>query len=259
MNPQVHPSASIAPDVVLGPEVEIGPFVVLEKNVKIGFRSKIGPHAVIGENTTVGSDNNIFAHACLGLAPQDFKYKGEKSFLTIGDGNTIREFVTMHRATGENQHTVVGNNNFFMNYCHVAHNCVLGNNITIANCTTLAGHVRVEDYAFLSGLTGLHQFTRVGRNAMVGALSRLSKDVLPFSVTSGCDQVEVYGINKVGLRRNNFSKAEIENLQQAFRILSNSKVTATEALAELEAFDEKKELVEHLIKFIKNSSRGYYR
>jgi UDP-N-acetylglucosamine acyltransferase len=259
MNANIHPSAVIDATAQIDPQAKIGPFAVIEAKAIVGAGTVIGPHVVLGPNTVLGRDNRVFAQACLGLEPQDFKFKGDNSRLVIGDGNVFRESVTIHRATGEGKDTVIGNQNFFMNFSHVAHNCVIGNNVTLANCATLAGHVVVENNAFISGMTGVHQFARIGTFAMVGALSRLSKDVLPYSTTAGCDKVEVFDLNKVGLRRAGLKREAMDALHGAFRLLRRPDLTAGEAFKELEAIPVKTVEVEHLIQFIRTSTRGYYR
>jgi UDP-N-acetylglucosamine acyltransferase len=255
----IHPTAIIE-GAQLGAGVKIGAFAVLEPGVVIGEGSSIGHHAVVHAGTTVGKDNAIFPHAVVGGDPQDLKYAGQKTTLIIGDNNQIREYTTLQRGTAEGGGiTRIGSKNLFMAYTHVAHDCVIGDEIVLANCATIAGHCHVGSKTVVGGLTGLHQHARIGAGAMVGAISRLSKDVPPFSTTSGCDEVKVYGLNKVGLKRRGASREEIAALENAYRIYLDSSLNFSEALKELEAIEAPLAQVVELIEFLKSSPRGVYR
>jgi UDP-N-acetylglucosamine acyltransferase len=215
---------------------------------------------VVHSNVSLGKGNKVFAHAVVGGTPQDLKYGGQPTALEIGDENMIREFTTINKGTVEGGGlTKIGSHNLFMAYTHVAHDCVLGDHIVLANCATLAGHAIVGSNTVVGGLTGLHQHARIGTGAMVGALSRLSKDVPPYSTTSGCDEVKVYGLNKVGLKRRGFSREAIQALESAYRIYLDSTLNFTEALKELQALPTPTAEVAILIDFLASSERGVYR
>jgi UDP-N-acetylglucosamine acyltransferase len=252
----IHATAIIEPSAEIADDAIIGPFCIIGNNVKIDSGSIIISHVNIEGNTSIGKNCKIFPHASLGTPPQDFKYKGEKTFLIIGDNNVIREYVTINRATGMEEWTTrIGSNNYFMAYSHVAHNSIIGNRVVIANAGTLAGHVHVEDNAIIGGLTGLHQFTRVGCYAIVGACSGVSKDVLPFSCASGI-HARTYGLNFIGLRRHGFSKERIHSIKKAFRFLFQSKLNTSQALEKIQQEISNSPDVDHLVEFIKDTKRG---
>jgi UDP-N-acetylglucosamine acyltransferase len=255
----IHPTAIIE-GAQLGAGVKVGAFAVLEPGVVIGDGTSIGHHAVVHTGTTLGKDNAVFPHAVVGGAPQDLKYAGQPSSLIIGDANQIREYTTLQRGTVEGGGiTRIGSHNLFMAYTHVAHDCVIGDEIVLANCATIAGHCHVGSKTVVGGLTGLHQHARIGSGAMVGAISRLSKDVPPFSTTSGCDEVKVYGLNKVGLKRRGVSREDIAALEQAYHLYQDPKLNFSEALKALEAIEAPTAQVAELIEFLKTSPRGVYR
>lgn len=254
---KIHPAAVIASGVQLAEEVEIGPYAVLEGNVTIGEGTRISPFAHIQGNTEIGQNCRIFTGAIIGSIPQDLKYKGEKSYLKIGDNNTIREYVTINLATGEGETTVIGSHSLFMAYCHIAHNCIIGNNVIIANAGTLAGHVVIEDYAIIGGLVGIHQFSRVGSHSIIGGCSKITKDIIPFIMADGHPAVPS-GINTVGLKRRNFPQATIDLLEQAYKILFRSGLNVSSALKELEKLGPSEE-INRIIRFIQASDRGISR
>jgi UDP-N-acetylglucosamine acyltransferase len=227
---------------------------IIEDNVEIGPDCEIGAYAVIKRFTRIGARNRIFEHAILGGEPQDLKFKGEPSYLEIGDENVIREFCTLHRASGEGQTTRVGSRNFFMVGVHVAHNCVIGDDNIFANEVALAGHITIEDHVFLSNNVGAHQFVRIGRFAMVGGKSKIVQDVLPFFITDG-NPARLRGVNSVGLRRAGFSEEARRALKNAYRTLFRSSIPLEDALRELEQVDD--EHVKHLVNFIRESGRGF--
>ena len=229
---------------------------IIEDNVEIGPDCEIGAYAVIKSFTRLGARNRIYEHAVVGGEPQDVKFKGERSFLEIGDDNIIREFCTLHRASGEGETTRIGSRNFFMIGVHVAHNCVIGDDNIFANEVALAGHITVEDRVFLSNNVGAHQFVRMGRFAMVGGKSKIVQDVLPFFITDG-NPPRVRGLNTVGLTRAGFSEEQRRTLKNAYRTLFKSGALLEEALTELEQIDD--ENVSHLIRFIRGSKRGITR
>jgi len=232
----------------------VHPTAVIEDNVEIGPDCEIGAYAVIKRFTKIGARNRIFEHAVLGGEPQDLKFRGERSFLEIGDDNVIREFCTLHRANGEGEQTRIGSRNFFMVGVHIAHNCAIGDDNILANEVALAGHITLEDHVFISNNVGAHQFVRMGRFAMVGGKSKIVQDVLPFFITDG-NPARLRGVNSVGLRRAGFSEAERRALKDAYRALFRSGIPIGEALDQLNASDD--ENVKHLIAFMRDSKRGF--
>jgi UDP-N-acetylglucosamine acyltransferase len=234
----IHPTAIIENDVEIGPDCEIGAFSVIKRFTRIGARNRISEHVVLGGE------------------PQDVKFKGEQSYLEIGDDNLIREFCTFHRANGEGTTTRIGSRNFFMVGVHVAHNCLIGDDNIFANDAALAGHIEIEDHVFLSNNVGAHQFVRFGRFAMVGGKSKIVQDVLPFFITDG-NPPRVRGVNSVGLKRAGFSEEARRALKNAYRTLFRSAIPLAEALKQLEQVND--EHVSHLLKFIGGATRGFSR
>ena len=243
--------------IILKPQqMPIHPTAIIEDNVEIGPDCEIAAYAVIKRYTKLGARNRIFEHAVVGGEPQDVKFSGEQSYLEIGDDNLIREFCTLHRASGDGETTRIGSRNFFMVGCHVAHNCVIGNDNIFANEVALAGHIVVEDQVFISNNVGAHQFVRFGRHAMVGGKSKIVQDVLPFFTTDG-NPPRLRGLNSVGLRRAGFSESARRALKDAYRLLFRSTIPIEEALKQLDQIDD--ENVAHLIAFIRASKRGFTR
>ena len=236
--------------------MKIHPTAIIEDCVDIGVDCEIAAYAVIKRFTRIGDRNRIFEHAVIGGEPQDVKFRGERSYLDIGDDNLIREFCTLHRANGEGESTRIGSRNFFMVGVHIAHNCQIGDDNIFANEVALAGHIRVEDHVFISNNVGAHQFVRMGRFAMVGGKSKIVQDVLPFFITDG-NPARVRGINSVGLRRAGFSEEATRALKDAYRKLFRSAMPVQDALRELEQVDD--ENVSHLVRFIRSSTRGFIR
>jgi len=232
----------------------IHPTAIIEDHVEIGPDCDIGAYAIIKRYTRLGARNRIYEHAVIGGEPQDVKFRGERSYLEIGDDNIIREFCTLHRANGEDEITRIGSRNFLMVGVHVAHNCVIGDDNIFANEVALAGHIVVEDHVFISNNVGAHQFVRFGRHAMVGGKSKIVQDVLPFFITDG-NPARLRGVNSVGLRRAGFSESARRALKEAYRILFRSGIPLEEALNQLEP-DEN---VSHLISFIRGAKRGVTR
>jgi len=252
---KIHPTAIIEGDINIGEGVEIGPYVYISGKVSIGKGTKIGPFSVIVGRVSIGENNAIHHSVSIGQPPQDVNYKGEDTAVIIGNNNVISEFCTIHRATGEGNSTVIGNNNFLMAYVHIAHNCKLGNGITIANAAQLAGYVEVEDYAFISGVLGIHQWCRVGAYAMIGGMTRLNLDAPPFFMTVGYEP-EVVGLNLVGLKRRGFSSEKIEVLKECYRTIYRTNLTLEDSLKVLEERFSGYEEVKHLIEFYRKSKRG---
>lgn len=256
---QVHPTAIVDPRAELDSEVEVGPYSVIGAGVRIGKGTKIHSHAAIQGRTTLGESNVVFPFATVGSAPQDLKYKGEPSELTIGSRNTIREYVSLNPGTtGGGMVTRVGDQNLLMMHCHIAHDCTVGNRNVIANGATLGGHVIIEDFVIVGGLVGIHQFVRIGTSAILGAGSMISKDVPPYCNATG-DRARLRGLNVEGLKRRGFDLAVIETIRKAYRIAFNSKLRTDDALQrirrELPAIPE----LEKFVAFIAESQRGVCR
>jgi len=251
---EIHPTALIGKDVHMGVTNQIGPHVVIEDGVRLGSHNVIYASAYLCRGTEIGNHNEIHMGAIVGHAPQDLAYKGEPTYTRIGDHNQIREYVTIHRGTKPESATVIGNENFIMAYCHVAHNCEIGNYVIMVNQASLTGYCKVEDQAFLSGMTGFHQFTRIGRLALVSALSASNKDIPPYVICGGRPALAV-GINLVGLRRAGIAEAARREIKQAYKYLYRSRFTVPRALKKI-----KEELtspeVQHLVQFIESSERG---
>lgn len=254
-NMQIHPSAIVSKKAELARDVEIGPYSIIGDSVRVGSQTKIGSHCVIEGNTRIGSNCEIFTGVIIGSRPQDLKYKGQKSFLEIGDNNIIREYCTFNPSTEEGGRTVVGNNNLFMAYSHIAHDCVVGNNCVIANNGTLAGHVTIEDKAVVGGMVAIHQFVRVGTLSIIGGCSKVVQDIVPYSTCDG-HPARVYGLNLVGLRRHKVPKDSIEELHRAFKILFNLGLSIKHALENIEKELKQTQEVLYLVNFIRNSQRG---
>ena len=256
---KIHPTAIISPDAHLEEGVEIGPYSIIGSDVKIGKNTLIGPHTVIDDYTHIGESNNIFQFCSIGAPPQDLKFGGEKTRVIIGNFNTIREFVTIHRSTtADIGTTIIGDHNLLMAYTHVAHNCKLDNNIIMSNAATLAGHIHIENYAIISGLTGIHQFCRIGEHCMIGGASAVVKDVPPYVIAQG-NHAKLFGLNLIGLKRRNFSEKTIKAISEAYRIIFRSKLLLEDAIKKAEAEVENLPEVNHFIKFIKESERGVCR
>ncbi|MSR78201.1 MAG: acyl-ACP--UDP-N-acetylglucosamine O-acyltransferase [Candidatus Omnitrophica bacterium] len=250
----IHPTALIGKDAEIGVDNSIGPNVIIEDGVKIGAHNKILSGVYIAAGTEIGNYNEIHMNAVIGHTPQDVAFKGGKTFTLIGNHNIIREFATIHRGTKEGTFTVIGDYNFIMAYCHIAHNCVLGNKIIMVNQASLTGYCIVEDGAFLSGITGFHQFSRIGRLAMVSALSASNKDIPPFMTCGGRPAVAV-GVNMVGMKRAGISAAERTEVKEAYRLLYRCGLNVSQALEKIQGTLHS-ESVKHLVSFIKASKRG---
>ena len=259
----VHPSAEVAPtarihpDAAIGPRVVIGDFAVIEQDVVIGAETRLEPHVYVKRWTTLGERNEISAGTVLGTDPLDKNFSGARSYLKIGNGNKIREHYTVSRGTAPESETVIGDENYIMTSGHIAHNCRIGNRTVIASCSLVAGYVEVEDQAFISGGVGIHQYSRIGRLAMVGGSVRVNKDVPPYFLYAGLYATPM-GLNLVGLRRARFEPAQIRALKTAYKILYKSGLKLEEALARIEN-DVPTEDTRHLVAFIRGSKRGICR
>jgi UDP-N-acetylglucosamine acyltransferase len=258
----IHKTAVIDKSAELDSTVEIGPYAVIGNDVKMGAGTKVEAHAVVSGPCTIGERNLIGSFATVGGAPQDLSYKGEPTELIIGNDNQIREYASIHRGTPNGKaKTVIGNNCLLMAYIHIAHDCVIGNNVVMANVATLAGHVEVGDKAAIGGLVAVHQFCRIGTLAYIGGVSGLGLDVPPFVIVAGIrDRTRVSGLNKVGLRRNGFSRDAINNLDSVFRIIFRSPNLLLKDALELARKDFADCLgVDDMISFFETSKRGVIR
>lgn len=255
----IHQTALIHPDAMIEEDVSIGPYCVVGPYVSIGNGTRLMNHVILDGRTTIGKENTIFPFASIGLPPQDKKYRGEDTRLKIGNNNVIREYVTMSPGTkGGGGLTEVEDDNLFMAYSHVAHDCRVGSRVVFANGATLAGHVYVADDAIIGGLSAVHQFVRIGRLAMIGGGAMVSRDVPPFMLAVG-DRAKLYGVNTLGLRRHGFDDSVIRNLKRAYRLLFRSRLTLKDALERLEGEDNGSPDVVELVRFIRNSKRGICR
>lgn len=251
----IDATAVVAPRAQLGVGVRIGPYAIIGENVQVGDHTVIGPHAVLDGWTEIGADCRIHVGAVIGVEPQDLKYEGAKSWVRIGQGNVIREYATVHRATEEEGETRIGDQNLLMAYVHVAHNCVLGNHVILANAVNLAGHVLIEDFAIVGGVTPIHQFVRIGSHSFVGGGSRVPQDIPPYVRCAG-NPLRVAGLNSVGLARRGFPPEVVAELKRAYRVIYRSDLNVSQALerirAELKPYPE----VLNFVRFIASSERG---
>jgi UDP-N-acetylglucosamine acyltransferase len=251
----VHHTAIIHPKAQIGPQCEIGPYCVIGEHVTLGDGCKLHSHVVIDGHTKLGGGNEIFPFASIGLKTQDLKWKGGVTRTEISDGNTFREYVTIHSATGDGEVTRVGSHNSILAYCHIAHNCTLGDHVIMSNVATLAGHVTVEDYAVIGGLAAVHQFCRVGKMSMIGGCSKIVQDVPPFMIADG-NPAETRTINKIGMERNGVSEEAQAAMRHAYKILFREGLTVPNALAKIEKELPPLPEVKHLIQFVRTSERG---
>jgi len=253
----IHPTALVDPAAHIADSAEIGPYCIIGPEVHIGPGTRLMANLYVEGPTWIGADNLFYPYSTVGVAPQDRKYRGERAETHIGDGNTVREFVTIHRGTeGGGSRTDVGNRNLLMAYVHIAHDCQVGSDTILANAVTLAGHVEVQDWASIGAFSGVHQFCRVGRHAFIGGYSVVTQDVMPFSTTVADRDVGVFGANRVGLERRGIANETIEHLQTAFRLLTRAGLNTTQAAAKIrEELPETPEL-EELLAFIASSQRG---
>lgn len=253
---EIHPTAVIDPSAEIGQGVSIGAYSMVGRNTRIGDGTQIASHVVVDENTTLGENCKVMSGAVLGGAPQDYKFKDDCTYLKIGSGNIIREYVTIHRAVGEGESTIIGDNNMLMAYCHVGHNCALGSNITMANMVGISGHTIVEDKVVFGGIVGVHQKLRVGKLAMVGGFSKVVQDVPPFSMVDG-RPTRVCDLNVIGLRRNNVSAKARADLKKAYKILYRSNLNMSQALENIESEIELSDELQYLLDFIRNIRQGF--
>jgi UDP-N-acetylglucosamine acyltransferase len=258
MHAEIHPTALIDPRARIGEGVTVGPYTVIDGDVEIGDRTTVGSHVVIAEYTSIGKDCRIFSSASIGQIPQDVKFAGEKTVLRIGDRTTIREFCTLNRGTAASGETVIGNDCLLLAYCHVGHDCRIGDHFISSNSLAMAGHVTVGANVTIGGMCGIHQFTRIGDYAMVGAYSFVTQDVVPFAL-SAYDPVRIVDINRVKLERCSFAPERIQEIRRAFRVLFRSGLQLDAALSELAARFDGNEDVVKLVDFARHSKRGLLR
>jgi UDP-N-acetylglucosamine acyltransferase len=252
----IHETAIVDAKARIADNVRIGPYSIIGADVEIGVGTVIGPHAVVMGPCKIGCDNRIYQFASVGEAPQDKKYQGEPTWLLVGDRNVIREYVTLNRGTDDgNGKTVIGSDNLFMAYSHVAHDCVVGDHAIFANAASLSGHVEVGNHAVLGGFTSVHQFTQIGSRSFCGLGSVVTQDIPPYSTAAG-NRARVIGINKEGLKRKGFSADLIRALHKSFRELLKSKGPKQDTFANLQPLCDKYPEVEEFVNFVKNSKRG---
>jgi len=257
MSPNIHPSAIVAAGAELGEDVVIGPYCKVDEHVRIGSGTRLISHVVITGHTAVGKNNRFFPFSSIGHEPQDLKYHGEPSEVVIGDNNTIRENVTVNPGTeGGGMLTKIGNHNLLMAYTHVAHDCIVCNDVVMANCATLAGHVHVDDGAIIGGMSAIHQFLRVGRYAMIGGMSCIVKDVPPYCLTAGGYRPGLIGLNLVGLKRKGFTTDRIRLLKEIYRILLQGNESLDQRIADATVLADEDEDAQHLVDFVAKATRG---
>jgi len=254
----IHPSAVIDPAAQIGAETEIGPCCVIGADVVIGCCCVLASHVTVAGPTTIGDANHFFPYSSIGQRSQDLKYSVEPTYLEIGDHNSFREFCTVNRGTAPGSKTRIGSHNNFLAYSHVAHDCTVGNHTIFSNNGTLAGHVIVEDHAVIGGLSGVHQFCRIGCHAIIGGCTKIVQDVAPYMIADG-NPAEIRGINQVGLERRGFSAEEIRSLREAYRLLCRGNLNIKQACEKIRAELPANAHLDHLLAFIEASKRGIVR
>lgn len=255
MSNLIHPTAVIDPSTELGENVSVGAYSVIGANCTIGEGTTIGPHVVLEEHTHIGRECQIRASAVLGGLPQDLKFKGERSYVRVGDRNMIREFVTIHRATGEEQSTSIGDDNLIMAYVHIGHNCIIGSRTMISSYAGLSGHITIEEGVVIGGMVGVHQFVRVGKLAMLGGYSKVVQDVPPFMLADGRPS-DILDLNVRGLRRSGLGPGSRAKLKHAYKLLYRSNLNLSQALEAIEEEIEPEESLNYLVDFVKSISNG---
>jgi len=255
----IDPRAVVSASAQLAADVQVGPFSIIGPDVTVGAGTWIGPHVVINGPSRIGCGNRIFQFASIGEEPQDKKHKGEVTRLSIGDRNVFREFCTINRGTAlDRGETTIGSGNLFMAYTHVAHDCVLGDNIVMANCATLGGHVHLGDWAFMGGLSAAHQFSRIGAHAFIANNTAVTRDVPPYVMAVG-QPAEPHSVNSVGLARRGFTEGQIRHIKQAYRLLYRKGLKLDEALEQIEALAQGKPELAGFVDFLKTGSRSIVR
>ena len=257
--PTIHPTAVVAADAILAPDVEIGSYCTIGPQVEIGAGCRIGPHAVINGPTRMGRDNRVFQFASIGEGPQDLSYKGEPTRLEIGDRNTFREYVSVHRGTTKDRGvTKIGSDNFFLAYSHVAHDCTVGNHCVLSNFVGIAGHVELDDWVILSAYAGVHQFCKVGAHAFLANNTAATYDIPPYVIAEG-RPAKPRVVNQVGLMRRGFTQSQVRNIRNAFRALYRQQLSLTEATEVLTISAKTQPEVQLIVDFLARSNRGIAR
>lgn len=254
-SPVIHSSALVDPKAEIGGGVEIGPNTIVGPHVSLGEGTRVGANCLLDGWTSIGKRCRIFHAAVIGAEPQDTKYQGEETYVRIGDGNIIREFATVHRATGEGKETRIGDTCFIMAYAHVAHNCTVGSSVVLANSVNMAGHVTIEDFATIGGVTPIHQFVRIGKYAFIGGGSRIPMDIVPYVKVAG-NPARVSSLNSVGLQRHGFSAETRQILKQAYKLIFRSRLNVTQAIERIKSEVKPVPEIQHLVDFIESSERG---
>jgi len=251
----IHPTAIVSSEAIIGDNVHIGAFCIIESDVTIGNGNVIHNNVIIKSGTRLGTGNTIYPFAVVAAIPQDLKFAGEYTELFIGNKNIIREYVTISRGTVEKNKTVIGNECLFMANSHVGHDCILGNNIIIANSVALGGHVEIEDFVTIGGLAGIHQFVRIGKHVMIGAHSKAVKDIPPFCLFDG-SPLEFQGLNVIGLKRRLFEDKTIEQIRKAYNIIYKNSMNVSQAVNEIKNYLPQTPELKHIVSFVEASSRG---
>jgi UDP-N-acetylglucosamine acyltransferase len=252
---RVHPTAIVAPDARFGADVEIGAFAIVGEGCALGDGCVVAARATLERNVALGANVHVGSGSILGGPPQDVKYRGEETTVEIGDGTVIREYTTINRGTTQSFKTTVGKNCFIMSYVHLGHDCHVGDGVILVNSVQLAGHVAVEDRAIISGLTAVHQFVRIGRYSFIGGCSRVAQDVPPYTRAVG-NPIKLYGLNSVGLRRNNFPDDVVRELKRAYRLFFRSELNLSQAVQRAEAELEPLPEVQEFVRFVSDTNRG---
>ena len=255
---RIHPSSAVDPSAEIGDETEIGPFCHVGPGVVLGKACRLVGHVTIAGPSVIGSENVFYPYSSIGQRSQDLKYAGEPTHLEIGDRNSFREFCTVNRGTAPGAKTVVGHDGNFLAYSHIAHDCTVGNHVIFSNNGTLAVHVIVEDYAVIGGLSGVHQFCRIGRHSIIGGCTKIVQDVPPYMIADG-NPAEVRGVNQVGLERRGFSSDDAKVLREAYRLLYRANLNVKQACEKIAAELGTPDVITHLVSFIESSQRGIIR
>jgi len=252
---KVHPTAIVDPGAELGADVEVGPYVIIGPSVTIGDRSVLAPHAIVERNVRLGAGCRVGAGSIVGGDPQDLKWKGEETWVEVGDGTVVREYATINRGTAQSWKTTIGAKCLVMSYVHLAHDCHVGNEVILSNCVQLAGHVIVGDAVTIGGASGVHQFVKIGAHAFIGGMSRVAKDVPPYVKAAG-SPMELFGLNTIGLERRGFARETLHELKKAYTLFFRSDVNVSQALERARAELKQLPEVELFLKFVEESERG---
>jgi len=258
MSNRIHPTAIIESNVTIGKNVTIGPYSLIQKNVTIGDNCEIGSYVVLCPGTHLSKECKVFHHAVLGEVPQDLKFGGEETSVEIGERTVIREFVTVNRGTKAHWKTVIGSDCLIMAYVHIAHDCIVGNNVIMANATNISGHVEIQDWAIIGGMVGIHQFVKIGQHSLIGGHYRVTKDVPPYIISAG-EPLKFEGLNIIGLRRRGFSSDTVKHLKKAYKLVYNSQYNVSDAVKKILEDKKAPAEVKNIVDFIKKSDRGIIR